>query len=292
MMFYLAEHLASHGYIVASIDHTDATNKEIHFSKNAGAGFASTLYNRARDQQFALDHLSHKTSIFSAVIEPKSAAVTGHSMGGYGAINTVGGCYNFSPEFLAGLGFPEQSRQPLATTFSSCTAGRDSVDPRWKAMLSFAPWGGEQAVHDADSLANISIPTMLVAGDQDDVSGFEDGVAKLFMQLGSEHKYMLVYENARHNIAAHPAPKSAYDNDLDIGHYFEPSWNSETITRINKHMVLAFLDHHVKQDKTAGDYLLKRESAIQTKGEDAKLNDAWPGFPDRWAVGLSFVRGE
>jgi predicted dienelactone hydrolase len=292
MMFYLAEHLASHGYVVASIDHTDSTNREIDFSKNPGAGFASTLYNRARDQQFVLDHLSQASSKFSPLIDATSAAVIGYSMGGYGAINTIGGCYNFSPEFLAGLGFPAESLETLATTLNSCAAGRDRVDPRWKAMVSFAPWGGEQFVHKADSLANITIPTMLVAGDQDDVSGFEDGVATLFMQIGSKYKYMMVYENARHNIAAHPAPAAAYGNDLDIGHYYEPSWNSETITRINKHMVLAFLDHHVKQDNAAGKYLPTRESATQSKGKDGKLNASWPGFPDRWAVGLSFVRGE
>jgi predicted dienelactone hydrolase len=292
MMFYLAEHLASHGYVVASIGHTDSTNKEIDFDKNAGSGFPSTLYNRARDQQFALDHLSETESTFSAMIDVESAAVIGYSMGGYGALNTIGGCYSFSPDFLAGIGFPDEAQEPLAKVFSSCAAGRESVDPRWKAMVSFAPWGGEQFVHETDSLANITVPTMLVAGDQDDVSGFEDGVARLFMQLGSEHKYMLVYENARHNIAAHPAPKAAYDNDLDIGHYYEPSWSSETITRINKHMVLAFLDQHVKQDKSAGDYLPVRESATQSKDQDGKLNAPWPGFPERWAVGLSFVRGE
>jgi predicted dienelactone hydrolase len=292
MMFYLAEHLASHGYVVASIDHTDSTNREINFSNNPGAGFASTLYNRARDQQFVLDHLNHISSKFSTLIDSTSAAVIGYSMGGYGAINTVGGCYNFSPEYLAGLGFPAESLEMFTKAFNSCSAGRKSVDPRWKAMVALAPWGGEQFVHEAESLANITVPVMLVAGDQDDVSGFEDGVATLFMQIGSKHKYMMVYENARHNIAAHPAPIAAYDNDLDIGHYYEPSWNSETITRINKHMVLAFLDHHVKQNKAAGEYLPTRESATQSKGQDGKLNAPWPGFPDRWAVGLSFVRGE
>lgn len=292
MMFYLGEHLASHGYIVASIDHSGSTNKDIDFTSNAGAGFASTLYHRARDQQFVLDYLNSKTSEFSAAIDPESAAVIGYSMGGYGALNTIGGCYNFTQEFLIGMSFPEDAAAELAAKFSSCSAGRDSVDRRWKAMVSFAPWGGEQNVHEPASLLKINVPTMIVGGDQDDVSGFENGIAKLFMQLGSKDKYLMVYENARHNIAAHPAPKVAYDNDLDLGHYYEPSWNSETITRINKHMVLAFLDHHVRQDKTAGTFLPTRELATQTKGTDGKLNAPWPGFPDRWATGVRFIRGE
>jgi len=292
MMFYLGEHLASHGYIVASIDHTDSTNKEINFNQDAGAGFASTLYNRARDQQFALDYLSSTNSQFSSLLSTTSAAIIGFSMGGYGALNTIGGCYNFSSAFLKEMGFPKNAVANIAETLNNCSAGRTSVDPRWKAMVSFAPWGGEQGIHKPSSLANIKLPTMLVGGDQDDVSGFEDGVAKLFRQIGSKDKYLMVYENARHNIAAHPAPKVAFDNDLDIGHYYEPSWNSETITRINKHMVLAFLNHHVRRDKVAKTYLPKRELATQTKDENGKLNAPWPGFPDRWAVGIRFVRGE
>ena len=292
MMFYLGEHLASHGYIVASIDHTDSTNQDIDFSKNASAGFPSTLYNRARDQQFVLDYLNSEASKFSSIINSESAAVIGYSMGGYGAINTIGGCYKFEPTFLTGMGFPEEAATSLADKLSSCSAGRENVDPRWKAMISFAPWGGEQGVHDPLSLAKIKLPAMIIGGDHDDISGFENGIAKLFMQLGAKNKYLMVYENARHNIAAHPAPTAAFDNDLDLGHYYEPSWNSETITRINKHMVLAFLDHHVKQDKTAEDYLPKRELATQSKDKSGKLNAPWPGFPDRWGVGVRFVRGE
>ena len=292
MMFYLGEHLASHGYIVASIDHTDSTNSDIDFNANAGAGFPSTLYNRARDQQFVLEQLNSKKSEFSSLIEPQSAAVIGFSMGAYGALNTVGGCYDFSPSFVAGMGFPADAAAVLASKFSSCSAGRKHTDPRWKAMVSFAPWGGEQGVHTPKSLADIKVPAMLVAGDQDDISGFENGVAKLFDQLGSSDKYLMVYQNARHNIAAHPAPKAAYSSDLDLGHYYEPSWNSEALTRINKHMVLAFLDHHLKGDEAAESYLPMREQATQTKGEDGKLSKPWPGFPDRWAVGIRFIRGE
>lgn len=286
IMFYLAEHLASHGYVVASIDHTDSTNAEIDFAKNAGAGFASTLYNRARDQQFVLNAIM-SDSRFNTVIDENSAAVIGYSMGGYGALNTVGGCYRFTPELLQAMQFPEPMVEFLAPLFSTCNAGNSETDVRWKAMIAFAPWGGEQGVH---ALDDIQVPSLFVAGEHDDVSGFTKGVEALFNASGAASKYMLVYENARHNIAAHPAPKVAYDNDLDIGHYYEPSWNSETITRINEHMSLAFLNCHVKQENNACDMLPKRENATQTKQSDGRLDAAWPGFPERWAAGLRFIR--
>lgn len=292
MMYYLAEHLASHGYIVAAIDHTDSTNADVDFSADSGSGFASTLYNRARDQQYVLEALNAKDSAFSTIINNDSAAIIGYSMGGYGAINTVGGCYQFSPDLLSGLGFPKELASALPALFNTCSAATNATDTRWKAMISFAPWGGEQGVHKADSLGKITVPSLFVAGEKDDVSGFENGVRKLFQQIGSKSKYMLVYENARHNIAAHPAPQVAYENDLDIGHYFEPSWNSETIAQINKHMVIAFLNCHLKQQPTACNYLPKRNSAEQTKSADGSLTKPWPGFTDRWGLGMRFLRGK
>jgi Predicted dienelactone hydrolase len=39
LMFYLGEHLASHGYVVAAIDHTDSTNKKGNFAENPYSGF-------------------------------------------------------------------------------------------------------------------------------------------------------------------------------------------------------------------------------------------------------------
>jgi len=288
IMFYLAEHLASHGYVVASIDHTDSTNAEVDFNKNAGAGFASTLYNRARDQQFVLNRLIQESQ-FKSAIDADSAAVIGYSMGGYGALNTVGGCYQFTTEQLIAMQFPESAAGFLAPLFSSCNAGNSDVDPRWKAMIAYAPWGGQQAVHD---LSKVRVPSLFVAGELDDVSGYKDGVEALFKANSAEDKYLLVYENARHNIAAHPAPKVAYSNDLDIGHYYEPSWNSETITRINEHISLAFLNCHVKRQSSACQMLPNRERATQLKQSDGKLDSPWPGFPERWATGLRFYRGE
>ena len=141
LMFYLGEHFASHGYVAVGIDHTDSTNADVDFSQAPEGGFPSTLLNRARDQQFVLDHFSQLDSAIGKITNTNLAAVVGYSMGGYGAINTVGGCYDFTPELLTALKFPEQMAAHLAPVLSSCNAGRDAVDPRWKGMVAIAPWG-------------------------------------------------------------------------------------------------------------------------------------------------------
>ena len=50
LMTYLTENLASKGYVVAAIEHTDSTFKD-------AAPFQSTLLNRAQDIQFVLNEM-------------------------------------------------------------------------------------------------------------------------------------------------------------------------------------------------------------------------------------------
>lgn len=290
IMFYLGEHLASHGYIVVGIDHTDSTNEDVDFDNNPGGGFVSTLINRARDQQFVLDYLAKGDTDVANSTDTDNAAVIGYSMGGFGAINTVGGCYGFNAAGLQRLGFPEQAAYAMLPLFNFCNAGLDEVDKRWKAMVAFAPWGQELGVHSPEALAKITVPSLYIAGENDDVSGYEPGVKTLFEQSGGKDTFMLVYENARHNFAPHPAPIEAYQTDVEIGHYIEPAWSSESLTRINEHMTLAFVNCYVKQNKEACALLPKRQDATQLKQADGKLTPPWPGFPDRWGTGMQFYR--
>lgn len=55
LLSHLAENLASKGYVVASIDHTDSTYSD-------RAAFGSTLLNRPLDQLFVLNALSRMGS--------------------------------------------------------------------------------------------------------------------------------------------------------------------------------------------------------------------------------------
>lgn len=274
LMFYLGEHLASHGYIVAAPDHPGSTNEDID-SRNVDtrrAGFPDTLVHRARDQQRLLEWFAQPRNDIARRADVSSAGLIGYSMGGYGALNAVGGCYRFDSELMRALDLPDS----LRAVFEFCNAGRDEPDPRWKAVVAMAPWGQLQRIHDPDSLAGIRVPTLFVVGEEDPLSGYRPGVGDLFDAMTKSTRFLLLYENAGHNIAPHPAPTAAYDTLDSVGHYREAAWDTQTINRINKHIVLAFLDCHVK----------KRAAAC------AMLPgyDAWPGFVDSWHRGLRFER--
>jgi predicted dienelactone hydrolase len=289
-MFYLGEHLASHGYVVVGIDHTGSTNADIQKPEDRAAGFTDTLYNRARDQQFLLDYFADQASPVEAIVDTDRAAIIGHSMGGFGALNTVGGCYDFKSEFFKDAGVPSVIAMALPFALNSCHGGREQLDPRWKAVQLLAPWGGEASIHDVDAMAKITVPTFYLAGDQDNTSGFENGVKRLHERTGSEHNYLLVFENARHNIGPHPAPAASFATDFELGHYFDPVWDTEIINRVLEHMSLAFLDCHVKADPAGCGYLPTRESSEQYKGADYQFREAWKGFKHLWASGLNFYK--
>jgi hypothetical protein len=76
------------------------------------------------------------------------------------------------------------------------------------------------------------------------------------------------------NIAAQSGPQGAYDNDLYIGHHYEPSWDIETINRINTHMSLALHNCRLKGSESACTSLPVGENITQTKHADGRLSKA------------------
>jgi len=88
LLSHLAENIASKGYVVASIDHTESTYRN-------KAAFGSTLVNRSLDQLFVLGQFANLSkdpkSFLNGKVDTDNAAIIGYSMGGYGAVITAGG---------------------------------------------------------------------------------------------------------------------------------------------------------------------------------------------------------
>lgn len=292
-MSWIGENLASRGYVVASIDHTDSV-------LGAVRPFPSTLLNRSADQLFTIDSisaLSKKTGGFlNGIVDTSNVAIIGYSMGGYGALATAGAPY---------------SKQGGAATavpggyFDAWTDGdaRFAAHDRSniKALVAIAPWGNQPPYNswDAHGLSQIRIPSLFIAGNQDDVSDYENGVRKAFEGAVNSERFMLVFENARHNVGGNPAPPEVQANFAARAFFEEPVWRKDRITAINQHFISAFLDVYLKHAARL-DYLLLPEKSNDTKwnqtpgqnpaafsnGADSAGNPYWKGFQRRWAVGL------
>lgn len=292
LMFYLAEHLASHGYIVAAIDHTDSTNAEVDIINNPFGGFFSTLLNRSRDQQFTLNYFTTSPHFAQKLIDKNKAGLIGYSMGGYGAVNTIGGCFNFTDKTAStftGIKDTEQIAKVKAL-LNSCAGGQYNditVDKKWQSVIAMAPWGAQYRLFSQSALAKVKSPILYISGNLDDVSNYE-AIEDLYNNTGSNDKYMLTYHNARHNIAPHPAPSVAKTNEKDIGHYYEPSWDSAVLNNTNKHFALAMMDCHLKKQDDSCSFLDLSKSSNQI-AVNGKTPKPWKGFDHRYSTGMSWL---
>jgi dienelactone hydrolase len=77
---YLTTHLASHGYLVAALDHSEVVAPEI------AGNVESFLANRVPDARFLLDYMLAGAIPSSARPDPDHIAIVGHSFGGWTAL--------------------------------------------------------------------------------------------------------------------------------------------------------------------------------------------------------------
>lgn len=189
-------------------------------------------------------------------------------MGGFGALATAGAGYD--------------SRSPIHRTLPpgalADQSGPRSADPRLRAVVAFAPWGAgppHRAWSDP-SLAGLRPNLLLIAGDQDDISGFEEEARWLFDHAGAADRRLLVYKNARHNVAGNPSPFGTRGNRLALDFFDEPVWRSDRLNAIGQHFVTAFFDRHLKDAKSRDLYL----------GAPTGSPPTWPGFRPRPSLGF------
>jgi len=291
LMSHLGENLASKGYIVASIDHTDSMYHD-------KAAFGSTLVNRALDQNFVLNEMARfsqqKDHFLSGMIDASRTGLIGYSMGGYGSVITAGGgVTKASTEYSWGA--------PAGTLKRMMSGSKEHealMDDRFKAVISIAPWGMNTGFWDAKGLSGVRIPILFVAGSADDVSGYEKGVRALFENTVNIDRYLLTFNHANHNAAAPiPAPAEAWKPSphldfVPFEHYADAVWDSVRMNNITQHFATAYFGQHLKQNAKMKAYLdLVEDSdkgvfAAEKDGTLKLEHTYWKGFQNRTAKGL------
>jgi predicted dienelactone hydrolase len=294
LLSHLAENLATKGYVVASIDHRDSTYSD-------QTVFGSTLVNRPVDQLFTLaeiDRLSGEADGFlSGLVDADRTAIIGYSMGGYGAIVAAGGgVTEASTEYEWGA--PDGT---LRRHLAGSGEHEALLDERVRAIVAIGPWGMNTGFWDAEGLSGLSTPLFLMAGGVDDISGYENGVRRIFELASDAERYLLTFENANHNAAAPiPAPVESWAHSEKLGwapfdHYADPVWDTVRMNNIAQHFATAFLGLHLKEDAAMAEYLDLIENAadgvhaLQENGAPEPEHTYWKGFADRTAKGLSLM---
>lgn len=289
LLSHLGENLASKGYVTVSIDHTDSTYAD-------QAAFGSTLLNRSLDQLFVLDTVAElgaedSDSFLAGIVDTANTGIIGYSMGGYGAVNVIGGGYT---EASASFGFSPPNGL-LALRQAGAEAYEATFDERIKAAVAIAPWGMNAGFWDEAGLAGIETPVMFMAGSVDDVSGYENGTRAIFEAAVNADRYLLTFENANHNAAAPiPVPQEILDaGSPRYTHYVDAVWDTVRMNNIAQHFTTAFFGIYLKGQEELLDYLdlveVASEGVFSVDDEGNFLDDHtyWMGFPDRTAVGLT-----
>ncbi|HUR35337.1 MAG TPA: hypothetical protein VM032_16145 [Vicinamibacterales bacterium] len=274
LMSHLCENLASKGFVVAAIDHTDSTYDD-------QKAFASTLYNRPLDQLFVLNaiaRLGHagSRSFLEGIVDDARTGLVGYSMGGYGVVNVVGG--GFSEASITASNAPPN--RLLAERAASNPEYRAARDPRIKAAIVIAPWGMPSGFWDANGLEGIRTPVFFVAGSADVVAGYEHGTRAIYQGTVHADRYLLTFVNANHNAGAPippPIETFRYSETLKaypFEHYADAVWDNVRMNNILDHFATAYFDLLLKGQQD-------RAAFLDTAAADLK------GFRPRTSVGLT-----
>lgn len=297
---YLGENLASKGYVVASIEHNDLPYTDF---ASFGVSFGNTILNRTRDQRLVIEKLVEMAAGENPVgrlIDAEAIGLIGYSMGGFGALASAGAGYDASSPSL---------NQIPAAMLAGLLEGEDftAPHPALKAVVAVSPWGAapDSRAWNMSAFKNISIPLFFIAGDHDDISGFEEGVKWIYDNANGTERHMLVFENGRHSIGGNPEPPIA-DDHFDLTDWFnEPVWRRDRVVGINQHFITAFMNQHLKNDPEAADFM--NVSPLRSNDGEWPIpaggyvggafssgdHDGlpyWKGFQRRFALGLQMLR--
>lgn len=295
LMSPLAENIASKGYVVVSIDHTDTTYDTL---KPVSSG----LVNRSNDQYFALDQVAKmagdRDSFLHGLVDVDRTAIMGYSLGAYGTLISAGAgltdamVYATEGAWRAPRGMLEQYR-------NGSDAYNSRFDDRIKTAITFAPAGFNMGAFDKHTMKSLRVPTLFIAGSRDDVVGYEDGVRETWQAATGVDRALLTFIGANHNVGAPMAPPAeawTYDPYLKMNlaaHYVDFVWDNVRMNNISAHFVTAWLDYRLKSEKAKADYMdLTPNSEDGVWNLDGKTPNAahtyWKGFPKRSAQQLQF----
>lgn len=174
---YLAEHLASHGYTVAAVEHPGSNQERI---SSASAGIneflkPEELLERPRDISFVLDQLAQlnqtNTTPLQSKLNTEKVLVIGYSFGGGTALALAGG--EFQLDFLK-----DRCRRHLTTLslgqLAQCVSkdlpenNYSFRDQRVKGAIALNPTSS--LIFGNEGLTKVQVPTLILTSSADKIT--------------------------------------------------------------------------------------------------------------------------
>ncbi len=203
---YLARHLASYGFTVASLEHPGSNFtwlNGVSLGGNPGDLLAASEFiDRPKDISFLLDQfaeINEENGPLQGKLNTKQVSVIGHSLGGYTALALAGGELNLKElrQFC-------KNRSPIGRSpadWFQCAAADlpgDRVqlrDRRVVQVIALNPMTG--LLFGNKGLSQVTIPTLVLTGTEDAIAPSLDHQLRPFAELHGP-KYLLSAIGATH----------------------------------------------------------------------------------------------
>ena len=273
LMSWIGENMATKGYVVIAIDHTDSTYTDF----NPAIAYTGSIINRTVAQRFVIGQVEvlNADGWLKGMMNPEKIGLVGYSFGGYGALRTIGAKLS------------EGTLTQYAAYADLLTEAEDfKGDERVDAAVLFAPWG--RALFDLDSFANITTPTLWIQGNADQIVPYA-GVREMFAASVNTDRYYVTYELLNHSASPNPTPLEAHKRDYaDARRWADGVWDNWRLNGYNAHFLTAFFDAKLKGDEAKMDYLNVKEEIGRNVvySTDPEKHTYWPGFEYSTPTGI------
>ncbi len=250
---YLADHLASYGITVVSVEHPgsdiNALIKTVTGIKISQILPSTEFIDRPQDISFILNQLTllNKTNKqFKNKFNTQQVSMIGHSFGGYTALALGGASLDFKALRRFCQEKPPLGRSPA--DWLQCAAGelpyrqRNFKDNRIKQIIVFNPIIGELF---GNNLSQINIPTLMLSASDDGITPTISHQLKPFKQLSGDKYLMFAMGGTHMSISDMSSMNSSMGQSTLVREVM--GIKAEPVRRLVKGISLAFIQQLTSQ---------------------------------------------
>lgn len=258
---WLAEHLASYGFVVLAVEHDERMNP--------GTGLWQGAVKRPSEIQSVFAYIDAQTQpggTLAGLVDAETVAVLGHSYGGYTALAAAGARLD-SAGFTAHCETAVREEHPAAwlcdmllphlpemAELAGLDTLPDSLWPGWgdgrvDAVVALA---GDAFFFGEAGLAEIEAPLLAIGGTADHDSPFEWSAQPAYDHVSSPRKALVALHEAEHMIFTNPCAEVRWFVQPLAGEFCaDTTWNQFEAHGLIGHFTTAFLLAELKQDADA-----------------------------------------
>ena len=275
---WIAEHLASWGFIVMAVDHAGNTLIDGLTGQN---DTVATYAYRPEDLLRQIDEAEalNADSMFAGLIDTDNIAVVGHSLGGWTTLQLGGARLNFDKLREYCENPLEDVRENTCFLLESAleiaaARGYDmppkgnwdaTVDPRIQAIVTYAPYN----IPSLDT-NTVNVPAMVITGTADETTPPVRDTYPLVESL-SVPNHLATLQLAGHNIFVDECPNTNFVTEDVYPSCSDEVWDMDRAHDLAKHLTTLFLLQHLKGDEEAEAFLLPEN--INFRGVDYTVSN-------------------